>query len=371
MATFPTDLAERSAALGARLVALVYLDAAKAALDRLRDADDAEALHDFRVSVRRLRSTLRAYRPLVRGSVGGKDRRQLRSIAETTNSGRDAEVQIAWLASIKPDLTPRERVGYRWLLARLEARKQAAYEALLGDLPRAFTKVERRLRRGLGVYTSDIRVDGSAPEARFGSAAAAALADQAEALKESLGSVHAPDDAELHQARIAAKRLRYLAEPFAERHPAAAGLVRSLKAFQDVLGDVCDATILAAEVASGVEDAAAARARQLHDLALTDPDGPAPHARRVDERAGLLATARRVRRHRDERYAELERTWMGDAGDALWREVAAVVARLEADASGTAIVPVPVPPPHAARPQPGPRAAAAWRRRGGTPQPDR
>ncbi|HTR22119.1 MAG TPA: CHAD domain-containing protein [Gemmatimonadales bacterium] len=358
MATFPTDLAQRSAALGARVVALAYLDDAKAALDRLGDAEDVEALHDFRVSLRRLRSTLRAYRPLVEASVRGKDRRRLRAIADATNSGRDAEVQIDWLASIKGELTPRERVGYRWLLARLEARKQEAYDALLGELPRSFTKVDRRLRKGLAVYTSDIRVDGSVPEERFGTKAANAIEQQGEELTRLLSSIQAPDDADLHQARIAAKRLRYLTEPFVERLPSAASLVRSLKALQDVLGEVCDAAVLAADVATGVEAAAAERARQLHELALAEPAGPAPRARRRDERAGLLATARRVRLHRDARFAELEASWLGDASIALSREVAAVAHRLEADALGTAVVPVPVP--HAARPRP---AAATWRRR--------
>lgn len=364
METFPADLAERSAALGARVVALAYLEAARAALNRLGDAEDSEALHDFRVSLRRLRSTLRAYRPLLQRSVRGKDRRRLRSIADATNSGRDAEVHIAWLASIKADLTPRERVGFRWLLARLELRKQAAYDALLGDLPRSFTKVERRLRKGLAVYTSDIRVDGSAPEVRFGTAAAAAIEAQADNLKHLFADIQSPDDPDLHQARIAAKRLRYLAEPFVERHPAAGVLVQSLKAFQDVVGEVCDATVLGADIATAVEAAAAERARQLHEAALAEPTGPPPRIRRQDERLGLLATARRVRVHRDARFAALAATWLGEAGSALWHEVAAVVARLESDANGTAIIPVPVP--HAARP----RAAAAipgWRRRAHQP----
>jgi len=365
MAEFPTDLALRPAALGARLVALTYLDAARAALDRMGDTDDVEALHDFRVALRRLRSTIRAYRPLLETSVRGKVRRRLGAMADATNSGRDTEVQIAWLTTLKTELTPRERVGYRWLLARLETRKQEAYESLTSDLPRAFSRAERRLRKGLAVYTSDIRVDGTTPEEKFGAVAAAAIEQQGEALEQLLGSIQTADDTELHQARIAAKRLRYLVEPFAGRHPTAAALVQSLKALQDVLGEVCDARVLAADIATAVEAAAAERARQLHELALAEPDGPLPRARRRDERPGLLATARRVRAHRDGRFAELRTSWLGEAAMPLAREIAAVVARLQAEAGGAMIVPVPVP--HAARPRAA-ASAAGWRRR--APQQD-
>src|SRR3970040_32067 len=44
-------------------IALTHLDAARAAHERLKGASDTDALHDFRVALRRLRSVLRAYRP--------------------------------------------------------------------------------------------------------------------------------------------------------------------------------------------------------------------------------------------------------------------------------------------------------------------
>ena len=55
---------------------------------------DREALHDFRVAVRRLRSVLRAYRRWLGRAAARKARRRFRSLAATTNDGRDAEVQL-------------------------------------------------------------------------------------------------------------------------------------------------------------------------------------------------------------------------------------------------------------------------------------
>src|ERR687890_1341184 len=96
-ARLPLDLLERSAPESARLLALSHLDAIDRARLRLGDGLDGEALHDFRVGIRRLRSAIRAYRDELEGSVGGKERRQLRNLARATNDGRDLEGQPDWV----------------------------------------------------------------------------------------------------------------------------------------------------------------------------------------------------------------------------------------------------------------------------------
>jgi CHAD domain-containing protein len=75
MAEFTPDLLLRPAGEAAHRIARAFLDAAAAA--RLADAADAEALHDFRVAIRRLRVTVRTY-PALRASVSKKLRRRLR-----------------------------------------------------------------------------------------------------------------------------------------------------------------------------------------------------------------------------------------------------------------------------------------------------
>src|SRR4026207_1998015 len=97
MVRLPPDLLSRSAEEGARLVALAYLDEIARAERRLADAQDPEALHDFRVGLRRLRTSLRAYRSSLKGSVSKKMRRRLRDLTLATNAGRDSEVQLEWL----------------------------------------------------------------------------------------------------------------------------------------------------------------------------------------------------------------------------------------------------------------------------------
>ena len=69
----PDDLLSRSEEEGARRLALKALSAARAAERRLDDRSDPEALHDFRVAIRRLRSLLRAYKPQLESSIRKKE----------------------------------------------------------------------------------------------------------------------------------------------------------------------------------------------------------------------------------------------------------------------------------------------------------
>ncbi len=67
-----------------------------AAYDRFL-AGEETGLHDLRVSLRRLRSWLRAYRPEVNDTLRSKTRRRLNRLAQATNAAREAEVALAWI----------------------------------------------------------------------------------------------------------------------------------------------------------------------------------------------------------------------------------------------------------------------------------
>ena len=65
-------LMEMTALGGVSRIGLEYLDRASEAANRLEDSSDEQALHDFRVSLRRLRTLLQAYDPYLEGRVGRK-----------------------------------------------------------------------------------------------------------------------------------------------------------------------------------------------------------------------------------------------------------------------------------------------------------
>ncbi|MGH7645702.1 MAG: CHAD domain-containing protein, partial [Gemmatimonadales bacterium] len=258
----PVDILHRPAGEAARLIALGFLDAAAAAQARLADPEDLEALHDLRVALRRMRSTLRAYRGTLGGTVAKKLRRHARDLARSTTAGREADVQLAWLRAQEAALSPRERAGFLWLEGRLEQRRRAAYDGLARRLPRAFAKLEQRLRRRLAIYRMKVHVGDGAAVPLFGAVAADALRTQAGELLQRLEGVQDAADAPgQHAARIATKRTRYLLEPLTARVQGGRVLVRDLQQLQDVLGELHDVHVLADEVAAAVAEAAAARAR--------------------------------------------------------------------------------------------------------------
>jgi CHAD domain-containing protein len=349
MPALPTDLLVRPAVQSARLIAQSHLDAATEATARLDDSKDVEALHDFRVAIRRLRTTVRAYRPELEGSVRPKLRRRLRDITEESNRVREAEVALDWLRPTKAELTSRERVGLRWLVLRIEDRRAHGLEHVRTEVRRSFRRAGRTLRKGLSVYRQEIDPGHPVPTEPFAAAARRVLLEQAHQLDRLLGAVHAAEDEEAHRARIAAKRLRYLLEPLAHAVPASAVLVTRLKELQDRLGELHDVLELEHEVRAAVEAAAAERAARLLDVALLDHATPDQlrAARRRDPRPGLVAVARRLRARLATVFASLQSNGLGS--NAGWlREITAATAPLTTvspgDSNPPGRVPVPVPP---------------------------
>src|SRR5688572_3930088 len=147
-----------------RMVALEHLADAAAARERLENEKDDEALHDFRVALRRLRSWERAFRPYIRDDVPRKLRRRLRNLARDTGTSRDLEVHLAWLREQRRGLGRRQRPGLRWLLATLDQRKAEADAVLEDDVDGRFSRLQSKLSRALSSYRERLRVrdDGRA-----------------------------------------------------------------------------------------------------------------------------------------------------------------------------------------------------------------
>jgi CHAD domain-containing protein len=329
-------LLSRSPEEGARLLALSFLDQAAEARPRLADAADAEALHDFRVGLRRLRSCLRAYSSQLEDSIPGKLARRLKRLAGSTGPGRDTEVQIEWLRGRSPHLSAHHRAGLAWLLGRLADRKREAYGEMEDEVADEFAKVEEDLRSRLSVYRAEIHLDPKGDRPTLAQATARILHRQVAELEQHLAKIEdADDETEAHQARISAKRVRYLLEPLVEEIPGAGPLVKRFKALQDLLGELHDAHVLEAELAGAVGEAAAERSRKILDLSLAAaPDDRLLRAeRRRAQETGLIAVARLNRARRDRLFAALDEEWLdGKASDFL-REVEGLGERMIAAAA--------------------------------------
>ncbi len=301
MTKHPENLLATPAPGAARRIALSLLDAATAARERLPDAGDAEALHDFRVAMRRLRSTLRAYQPQLEAVVPAKLRRRLRDLARATGEARDVEVQISWLERQRNELPAARRAGVPWLLRRLTQRRERAYQDIRERIAPKFDRLARRLRRALGSVPPP---DTTLP-ASLASLIAQLLEDQGSDLERRLGLIRSPaNHAEAHAARIRVKRARYLLEPVVREAKPAAAVVRRLKHVQQLLGDLHDLQVVVVRLGDAAAEAAAQRTRRLHELAVGGDRGVAARGPRPAT-SGLLALARVARATQERLFRRL------------------------------------------------------------------
>ena len=306
------SLLQLGAPRAARWLALHFLDEAQAARVRLNDAGDAEALHDFRVGLRRLRSTIRAYTEQLQDSVRGKDRRRLKALARATGDSRDGEVMIAWMEARREGLSGAERTGLDWLLERLRARQQKLGRDLREEVAHDFGRERKRLTRRLSTYEAHVSAADPAEQPRMGDVVADLVVAHADDLRRRLDASGSVEEQEaLHEGRISAKRLRYLLEPFADELPDAAWAVRRLKKLQDTLGQMHDAHVAGLLVAS----------ERAHAV-LMDPR-PEP-----DPTPGLDALAAEARREVERLYAQACLAWLGGRAGELLERVDAVAEQM-------------------------------------------
>jgi CHAD domain-containing protein/CYTH domain-containing protein len=313
-----------------RVLALSLIEEAATALERMGNPEDDEALHDFRVGLRRLRSAIRAYRPYLKDSVPKKTRKELRSLTAFTNAARDTEVQLAWVRAQGERLNETESAGLRWLAERLETNGEDNREERLRKLNQDFNRVRKALARRLSFWKVRLDVADQDKSPSFRQVTGAILQKQLATLIAQLDTIHAPEDnPQTHSARISAKRLRYLLEPLSRAVPGTRPIVKQFKGLQDILGDLRDTNLMVVEIGAAMEASAIERARRLHELTFQrddpvelgagKPDGPDRPDRDaqpitsagLDENSGLLALARLLKERRQELFTQFKTEWQG------------------------------------------------------------
>lgn len=308
------ELLDRPASEGARALLLALLDEARVRAPRLADGTDAEALHDFRVSIRRVRSALRSWRGVLGRAVRDKDMRRLRRVARTTAEARDAEVLLAWIAGMSGELPASQRPAAGWIAGRLGGGREADLSRAVERFGAASVPIARRLSR----------VKGQPGEETFGEALARRIRKQAGVVSSWLSHVEAPADAPVaHRARIAGKRLRYLIEPLRDAPGTTpGGALKQLKRLQDLLGELNDARLATNALGALVREAKSARQSRLgrRRKRAAGPD-PLP---------GLVALRRRAERRTADAFARLRREVLAAPDGAPLAPALAIAAALEA-----------------------------------------
>lgn len=314
-----------------RLIAARWVDVWKLA-PRVLKSNDPEHVHELRVASRRLRAAMdvgqdcfppRGYRPL---------HRVARRITAVTGEIRDCDVQLNALRDLRKQATKPERIGVAHLVKIIESRRDAARTDMerflnkLGDenvkretrrlfssshecnmdtsgsAPGRIEPVAHKTHGATLDRSSGRRVPALDPDASLDTNARLVLGARGASLFDCAGAI--PDPArvdELHQARIAAKRLRYTIELFPEVFgDDGLRVIEQIRLFQEDVGQVHDLDVriqlIAGELRSGTRPGKR-KQKELH--------------------AGLLDLLQRMRAKRVKRHIAVVAGWQELVDDRL------------------------------------------------------
>ena len=304
--------------LGVRIVGRELLAKLREKSEYLGADDHADALHDFRVAVRRLRSWVRAFNDDLSATLRPKAQRRLKRIADATRASRDFEVHIEWLERFGESRKGRYREATEWLVERMRDRKTRADVELQEVLDADLERTTAQLTHGLSHYIVSLDVPSEPLSASF----AELIREHADSARRATARIASIGDRnEAHEARISAKRLRYLLEPLSEAVVAAQPLVDRLADLQDGLGALHDAQIFGSEIAALLAKELRTRRRSTNGDTKTG-------ASSVDRADALRAISQRL--HRDEitAFRHLKASWLDADVDALWQEAEAIADQL-------------------------------------------
>jgi len=244
---------------------------------------DADALHDHRVAVRRLRAMLRAGRPLIDRRWADDLRRPLKHAGSELAEVRDLDVLIEQLRADVDQLDWSVCTGGRRIVETLEQRRARAQIELLAVLAGgAYVSLLNRLE----LAVAEPRFSGS------GSLAKALTREHRRTCRKVRRLPSRPADGELHEIRKAVKRARYAAELLdAVGVKGTRKYLKRAKQVQDVLGDHQDA-VVAADVLQQLRAELPDNAAQLALTALTERQ----RARQAQARAAFPKTWKRFQK---------------------------------------------------------------------------
>lgn len=236
----PPSLAGAETVEEAFLTAMAHLqDVLLAEAPGCRPGLGPRGVHQSRVAIRRMRSLLKLFRPVVDGPGWREWDQQLRDLAQALGAARDWDVFLlgigpGTLAALEGDARVKR------LLGAAARERDAAYAALGAFLDSAAF----RRTIWLGLQLAVVRPSQTLPQplAPF---AAELLRKRWKRLKQAGAAMEELDSAALHEMRLDAKRLRYAAEPFAALWPgrAARRFTRRLADLQEALGLANDAVV--------------------------------------------------------------------------------------------------------------------------------
>lgn len=208
------------------------------------NSEDIEGVHAMRVATRRLRSALRDFASLMRRRPMKKVKRDLKRLADALGAARDQDVAIVALERLQSEAKDEQiKNGIGKLIDERGAAREHAQLDLMETL--AVTVVEELQIRFSAAIDDATKRKKSARAVSFNEAGREAVSESLQEFCDLSRSLYEPFNIEdLHELRIAAKRLRYAIELFtACWGKTIAPFAGEIAKMQGFLGEVHDADI--------------------------------------------------------------------------------------------------------------------------------
>jgi triphosphatase len=207
-----------------------------------------EGIHQMRVAIRRLRSALSAFKPMLPGEHHRWANDELKTIGSALGSARNWDVFATSLLAPVSAALPLDR-ALDHLKGAVEARRQAAYDAAVEEIQSTrHTESLLRLQRwfeGRGWRDQPVSEHSAQLLAPIGELAPRLLEKRLHKVARRSRHFATLEPTQRHQLRIALKQLRYTIELLGSLfdEDAVKAYVKRLKPLQDALGDANDVRV--------------------------------------------------------------------------------------------------------------------------------
>lgn len=233
-----------------------YLATMRANLDGVVDDIDTEFLHDFRVAVRRTRSTLKLSREALDPVVVRRREADGKRLGDLTTPLRDLDVHLLGLPTMRGWLVSADPADLAAFEEHLRSRRAVAHRTLVRALR------TKRAQEFLTDWTGElVTTAGERAQVRAEDLSRHCISRAHKKVVKVGSKIDADSPAEdLHTLRKRCKELRYALEMFTPLHdPDTTGkAIADLKKLQDVLGRFQDAEVQQHAVRAFAEEMTAA-----------------------------------------------------------------------------------------------------------------
>jgi CHAD domain-containing protein len=289
------------------------LDKARIQAEQL-GKEEGEALHDFRVSLRHLRSFLKSYENSIKGAK--KYRQHFSDILTLMNAGRDNEVHLAWLKARQEKADEVEREGIQYLLEQLSSNESVKLE----KVKKQFARVAKKLEKAFSKKPKKTK-------ATFARVTAQVLQDDSRDLQKLLAKIEKPeDDTALQDVHVAGEKLRYTLELLEGK--AAKPLVKKLKELQDLTGTLHDLHLLEPKVQSSLLAEMKLWSKAFRDGYKTLETTELSHLPQLQRSYGLAAVERMLEAEKTALFQVLQEEWTGKGKKDFFKDLNALIKQL-------------------------------------------